>query len=385
MVHFCGLEHCSNAKLGQMSLHKVISEIATKLDGWRMNEAQTRQVILLRILQALGWDIWNPDEVSAEKNSGGGGGAYVPDFTIVLGGDNKYILEAKALGKEFTENDKAQAVNYAGAIGLRWAVLSNGVTWQFYDNSLYSRPAAERLAVTVDIRDSEAGNYLSQLLSREVWSQPNSGEAVAKVASDIQEDIRKRQSLSQIERKLREVVGQVYVKTEVGLSRAIETELDANERELATAHFRELCGLLLESPYSPNEMDVINALRSGILYASQTGDRSSGLRVWLQGQECEAKSWRDLHVGVAEAFIRLGRSKELEDVDDIHGSVEERKKRSGETYPDRAYRKLSSGRFIFVRYNADAHRQRTQELLRRLNLPSGLLEVEYKDQKYKLP
>ncbi|MCP6313139.1 hypothetical protein NL444_27095, partial [Klebsiella pneumoniae] len=88
---------------------------------------QTRQVILLRILQALGWDIWNPEEVSAEKNSGGGGGAYIPDFTVALAGDNKYILEAKALGREFTENDKTQAVNYAGAIGLRWAVLSNGV------------------------------------------------------------------------------------------------------------------------------------------------------------------------------------------------------------------------------------------------------------------
>lgn len=375
-----------------MNLYNVIAEIATKLDDWRgINEAQTRQVILLRILQALGWDIWNPEEVSAEKNRGGGGGAYIPDFTVALAGENKYILEAKALGREFTENDKTQAVNYAGAIGLRWAVLSNGVTWQFYDNSLYSRPAVDRIAVAIDIRDSEAGKYLSQLLSPEVWLLSNPSEAVAKAASDIQEDIRKRQSLSQIEKKLREVVGQVYMPTEAGLGRAIENELDANERELATAHFRELCGRLLESPIATSApslngpTDVLSALRSGIHYASKMGRNTSELRAWLQGEECEAKSWRDLHTGVAEAFILLSRSKELEDADDIYGSAEERNKSSGETYPAHAYRELSNGRFLFLHMSADQHRKRIQKLLEILELPSGLLEVEYRGQKYKIP
>ncbi|ADH64422.1 hypothetical protein Mesil_2573 [Allomeiothermus silvanus DSM 9946] len=81
----------------------------------------------------------------------------------------------------------------------------------------------------------------------------------------------------------------------------------------------------------------------------------------------------------------MSRSKELEDADDIYGSAEKRKKSSGETYPAHAYRELSNGRFLFLHMSADQHRKRIQKLLEILELPSGLLEVEYRGQKYKIP
>lgn len=68
-----------------MNLKHVINDIVANLARWEqtgLNEAQTRQVMVLRLFQALGYDIWNPFEVIAEQNSGGGSGSYIPDFTL---------------------------------------------------------------------------------------------------------------------------------------------------------------------------------------------------------------------------------------------------------------------------------------------------------------
>ncbi len=73
-----------------MSLENMLSKLAQNLTAWSkagLNEAQTSQVIVLPILQALGYDIWNPDEIAAQVHSGGGNAAYIPDFTVKLGGD----------------------------------------------------------------------------------------------------------------------------------------------------------------------------------------------------------------------------------------------------------------------------------------------------------
>lgn len=53
-----------------MSLKNALTEILTHLSNWEkqgINEAQTRQVIILRILQQLGFNIWHPFEVIAEE------------------------------------------------------------------------------------------------------------------------------------------------------------------------------------------------------------------------------------------------------------------------------------------------------------------------------
>jgi predicted type IV restriction endonuclease len=52
------------------SLEEVVATLVKKLDRWRgINEAQTSQVIILRLLKALGWDIWDPEEVKAQDSS----------------------------------------------------------------------------------------------------------------------------------------------------------------------------------------------------------------------------------------------------------------------------------------------------------------------------
>lgn len=91
-----------------MSLEDLLSRLTQELSGWGsagLNEAQTSQVVVLPILQTLGFDIWNPFEVAAQVHSGGGNGAYAPDFTLRLAGSVCFVIEVKALNKDFSPND----------------------------------------------------------------------------------------------------------------------------------------------------------------------------------------------------------------------------------------------------------------------------------------
>ena len=126
-----------------MTLENTLETLSKGLAEWShkgLNEAQTSQVIVLQIFQALGYDIWNPFEVVAQLHSGGGGGAYAPDFAVHLP-HTYFVVEVKALDKDFSPTDRMQPVNYVNALGRRWAVLTNGKVWNFYDNRI-DKPAA---------------------------------------------------------------------------------------------------------------------------------------------------------------------------------------------------------------------------------------------------
>jgi predicted type IV restriction endonuclease len=79
-------------------------EVDAKTPAWGslgLNEAQTSQVVVLPILQALGFYIWNPSEVAAQIHSGGGNATHAPDFIVRLDNSICFIVEVKALNKDF--------------------------------------------------------------------------------------------------------------------------------------------------------------------------------------------------------------------------------------------------------------------------------------------
>lgn len=366
-----------------MNLSEAILQIVTQLDNWRgINEAQTRQVIILRILQVLGWEIWNPLEVAAEKNSGGGGGAYIPDFTLAIDSQPRLILEVKALGKDFSENDKIQAVNYANSAGLRWAILSNGNVWMLFDNNLIHLPSAQRLSVTIELGVPKSDIYLNDLLSPHCWKYEDFGEQIAKNAKFILEDIRIRQNLDKIEIKLRKEIEEGFTSDEKGLRKAIELTLDANERELAQEKFTELARRILG--YLDPIKDTVNILRDCIQQASLQGHKVSDFKARLQGEEIDAHNWRDLYVGIIETYFALSRISEL-NAEPMYYSTEERRKQNGDSYPPAAYRKLKDGRFLFVHLSAEALQRRIRALLSNLSVDKSTLQVNYESQAYLLP
>lgn len=383
-----------------MSIENVLPKLAQSLTAWSkagLNEAQTSQVIVLPILRALGYDIWNPDEIAAQIHSGGGNAAYIPDFTVKLGGDVCFILEIKALNKDFSPNDTVQAVNYANALGWRWSVLTNGKAWHFYDNQV-PKPAAEKLALTIELKDPRAAAYLSRLLSRPVWAAGDAENSLAGEVQAIAAEIRRHLELGEIETKLRSELREGFTKDEKGLKRAVQLTLEPNERELAGESFAELAKSLLgidtvpvnprpEPEPKPIKPDAISAIVEGMHKTSpnQRGNRSSELQAWLGETELPAANWRDINSGIVEAMITLGRKTFVEDKGYIFPTNQSRAKRDGSLYPTHAYRQLSDGSFLFLHESANNHLQRSRQMLEDLEVAPRTLRVCYREDTFHLP
>ena len=86
------------------------------------NEANTCKDFILPLFRALGWDVYNSAEVSAERKVSRGR----VDYAFRLGGIPKFFLEAKKFAVDLNEPRWArQAINYAWIKGVTWAVLTD--------------------------------------------------------------------------------------------------------------------------------------------------------------------------------------------------------------------------------------------------------------------
>lgn len=370
-----------------MNFEQTIITIITNFSKWKnnLNEAQTRQAIVLPILLELGYDIWNPFEVYPEQHSGGGLGSHIPDFNICFNQNNGFIVEVKALNKKFTANEQKQAVNYVNSEGLRWAVLTNGKEWLFFDNE-QKGVATDKLVFQFDLTEEAAINYLQLLLSSTVWKSAHANQ-----------QIRQNIEISKLSQKLKDTLPTGFEKSEAGLKLAIQYTLDNDERQLAKTHFEILSNLVLlnendsSSPnaisnHKPDESDkIIQLLRQEIELASEHSKQEKIEIAKLNNSKLKVKNWRDILVGVIETLIVLNKQASISSTDmhdsPTHGKI----KKTGEPYPENAYRKLSNGKYLFVGMNHITFQQKINSYLQEFNLSKGILDITYENKNYKLP
>lgn len=92
-----------------------------------VNEAQTTNGIIMPALNSLGWDVFNTVEVTPEYTVGD----RRVDFALRILDTNKVFLEIKKTSEDL-ERHQEQLVYYAFQQGVKLAILTNGITWQFY-------------------------------------------------------------------------------------------------------------------------------------------------------------------------------------------------------------------------------------------------------------
>lgn len=92
-----------------------------------LSEEATKQAVILRILNVLGWDTFNIDEVCPEYSLGG----RRVDYALRYKGKNKVFIEVKKVNEDL-EKHQEQLLNYAFQEGVRLAILTNGISWWFY-------------------------------------------------------------------------------------------------------------------------------------------------------------------------------------------------------------------------------------------------------------
>lgn len=150
-------------------LIRVIEGIRLKLDGLRkrsLKETPTRTIIVDPILEALGWDVRDPDEVQLEYPTVDGKSV---DYALLINVKPVLLVEAKGLDDKLNDVKRiTQVVGYAANDGIVWCVLTNGIIWKVY-RSVEKCAAPDKLMfeVSLDPRDGE-GIPVEQI-ARQLW------------------------------------------------------------------------------------------------------------------------------------------------------------------------------------------------------------------------
>jgi len=109
------------------ALSDFIKQISEDKRVMAYNEARTKQAIILEILFFLGWDTADIDEVTPEFE--------VKKFKVdyALGNHSKkYVfIEVKKPSEDLSRHE-GQVVQYAFRAGVKCAILTNGIRWQFF-------------------------------------------------------------------------------------------------------------------------------------------------------------------------------------------------------------------------------------------------------------
>lgn len=96
----------------------------------RANEIRTRVALIDPLLVALEWDVSDPALVTPEYALGEGRADYA------LHGSESIpaaMVEAKRLGHALSDDERMQMLNYANARGVRYAAVTDGDVWEFYE------------------------------------------------------------------------------------------------------------------------------------------------------------------------------------------------------------------------------------------------------------
>ena len=111
-------------------LIQTIEMVRQKLPVLRrhsLKETPTRTIVIDPLLESLGWDVRDPDEVQLEYPTVDGKSV---DYALKLNRRPVLLVEAKALD-DALDDVKAitQVVGYAANDGIVWCILTNGIKW----------------------------------------------------------------------------------------------------------------------------------------------------------------------------------------------------------------------------------------------------------------
>ena len=165
------------------ALTQAIENIRNDPNVVGYDEASVRQIVVLQILNALGWNTFARDEVTPEF----GGGRV--DYCLRIGGQSEVFIEAKRGGEDLADH-QTQLVGYAKDSGVGLAALVNGLEWRFY-LPLREGASEDRVFAAVNIATGAdaASEVLLNVLSKDAVE---SGSAVKRAEGMLQRQIHAR-------------------------------------------------------------------------------------------------------------------------------------------------------------------------------------------------
>ena len=119
-------------------------------------EEATKQAFVLPFIQALGYDLYDPEEVIPEFTADVGvkKGEKI-DYAILQQGKPILLIECKWNGKALDEQHRSQLYRYFSVTEARIAILTNGLVYQFYADLEKPNTLDEKPFLEFDLMDPE--------------------------------------------------------------------------------------------------------------------------------------------------------------------------------------------------------------------------------------
>lgn len=149
------------------AIELVKSKVKEHREYYERVEEAVKQQLVFEILEALGWDIKNPDEVRPEDKTEMGRA----DYALRLNGRVVAYIEAKNLSINVLTDKNAlkQLGNYCFGKGVNYGILTNGIQWKVIKAFEIGKSIEERVLFSVDLeKDSiHRGAFLLSLLAKD--------------------------------------------------------------------------------------------------------------------------------------------------------------------------------------------------------------------------
>ena len=169
-------------------LEKLLSQLSKDQNLLHSVEEATKQGAVLPILNKLGWDCFNVQEVIPEFSIGTGR----IDYCLRINQTNSVFIEVKRTTEALERHEK-QLLDYSFEYGVDIAILTNGLLWWFY-LPLAGGEWHQRKFFTIDIRQqnpSAAAKHFEEFLNR---ASVSDGSAI-KIAKSIKKSREKNKSI----------------------------------------------------------------------------------------------------------------------------------------------------------------------------------------------
>lgn len=111
---------------------KNLAKRVKKLKDSILTEEATKTSVIMPFFQALGYDVFNPEEFVPEFTADVGikKGEKV-DYAILQNGHPIILIEAKSIQERLEKHD-SQLFRYFGTTTAKFAILTNGIVYRFY-------------------------------------------------------------------------------------------------------------------------------------------------------------------------------------------------------------------------------------------------------------
>jgi len=191
----------NRSHLRMNQLEDTIGMIVENIRAQRFaNETAVREAIVMPVLKALGWEIYDPEIVCREYRIEN----RRVDYGLVTAGTTPVIIvEVKAIG-QIPGGDK-QLFEYAFHEGVPMAVLSDGREWNFYLPGEHGK-YEDRRVYKLDLLERDLGEVCRILRRYLEFGRVKSGEAMEAARNDYRSASQKRQAEDAIPKAWRDMV-----------------------------------------------------------------------------------------------------------------------------------------------------------------------------------